>query len=188
MPAIGTDNQIGAHFAHPFRRSDPHPDRAAAFKHRVGDVGAHHQAKAPVASTLRRQKVEEIPLRHKGDEFAHGRQMAKIRNSHALVADLRGGFLKPLMWQLQKLVQQPYLVHEFERRGMDRVSAEITQEVGMLFQHQHIDTGTCQQETKHHAGRPAPDDATALGDIFSHRIESPVQAFNRIAPRRHSSA
>jgi hypothetical protein len=29
-------------------------------------------------------------------------------------------------------------MHQLERRGMNRVSAKITEKIGMLFQHDHI--------------------------------------------------
>ena len=45
---------------------------------------------------------------------------------------------------------------------MDGVAAEVAQEVAVLFQHHHLHAGARQQETQHHARRPAAHDA-ALG-------------------------
>jgi ABC-type polar amino acid transport system ATPase subunit len=44
---------------------------------------------------------------------------------------------------------------------MDRVSTEIAEKVGMLFQHYHVHAHTGQEETQHHAGRAASRDTTA---------------------------
>ena len=42
---------------------------------------------------------------------------------------------------------------------MDRVAAEVAQEVGVLLQHDDVDAGAREQEAEHHAGRPAAGDA-----------------------------
>ena len=48
---------------------------------------------------------------------------------------------------------------------MDRVAAEVAQEVGVLLEHHDVDAGARQQQAEHHAGRPAADDAAArVGD------------------------
>ena len=51
---------------------------------------------------------------------------------------------------------------------MDRVSAEITQKVGMLFQHHHVNAHAGQEEAQHHAGRAASRDTAARAHALSH--------------------
>jgi hypothetical protein len=41
----------------------------------------------------------------------------------------------------QQRVEQPKLVHDLQGRGMDRVTAKIAQEIGVLLKHDHLDAG-----------------------------------------------
>jgi len=41
------------------------------------------------------------------------------------------------MRQLEELIEQAEFVHEFQRRRMDGVAAEIAQEILVLFQDEH---------------------------------------------------
>ena len=75
-----------------------------------------------------------------------------------LFADLAGQRLDLLVRQLEEIVEQAELVHQFERRRMHGVAAKIAKKIGILFQHDDIDAGARQQKTKHHSG------GTAAGD------------------------
>jgi hypothetical protein len=52
-------------------------------------------------------------------------------------------------------------MHYFESRGMNGVAAKVAQEIAVLLQHHDINAGARQQETEHHAGRAAADDAAS---------------------------
>ena len=86
----------------------------------------------------------------------------KSATGTALAADialqLRG---PPGAAAARNVVEQAQLVHHFQRRRMDRVAAEVAQEIGVLFQHDDVDAGAGQQKPEHHPGRTAADDATA---------------------------
>jgi hypothetical protein len=68
--------------------------------------------------------------------------------------------------QLEKLVEQAELGHDFQRRGVNGVAAEIAQEVGMLLKHDNVDAGARQQEAEHPPAGSAADDAATRGDSF----------------------
>ena len=51
-----------------------------------------------------------------------------------------------LVGAAQELRQEPEFVHDFERRGMDRIPAEVTQEIGMLFEDYDGDSGSGQKQ------------------------------------------
>src|SRR5262249_38520016 len=102
---------------------------AAVLLDQTGRLGAHVQIEVRIALAPLGQEVEEVPLRHQGDEFAVGRQMREVGDLHASVADDAGEMFDLLMRQLEELVQQPELMDEFERGGMDGVAAEVAQEV-----------------------------------------------------------
>ena len=70
------------------------------------------------------------------------------------VAELESEMMRLLMRQLQQIIEAAELVHQLEGRGMDRVAAEIAEEIGVLFQHHDIDAGARQQQPGHHPGRP----------------------------------
>ena len=115
-------------------------------------------------------------MRHQGNEFAACRQTAEIRDRDALVADLCGNVVDLLVRKLEKLVQQPELMHHLERRGMDRVAAEVAQEVLVLLQHDHVAPGAREQKAGHHAGRPAAHDAAAGRDgVVVNGLLSPMR-------------
>src|SRR5206468_10815370 len=106
-----------------------------------------------------------VPWRHQSDEAAAGRQVREIGELDGSLADYAGDAPRLLVRQFEELVQQAELVDELERRGMDGVAAEIAQEVAMLLQPDDLDPPARQQESEHHAGRPAADDAAAGGQF-----------------------
>ena len=85
--------------------------------------------------------------------------MAEVGEAVELVAEPAAERRHLLVRQLEKLLQQAKLVHQLQRRGMDGVAAEIAQEISVLLQHDDIDAGARQQQTQHHAGRTAANDA-----------------------------
>jgi hypothetical protein len=138
--------------------------------------GLHAQVKARIAFALAREKIEEVPLRHEGDEAASGGKMGEIGEYDLLVADDAGDLVHLLVRQLEKLIEQAKLVHDLERRGMDRVAAEVAEEVGVLLQHHDIDAGASEQKPEHHPGRPAAGDGASRGDCFDSHAQASASA------------
>lgn len=54
---------------------------------------------------------------------------------------------------------------------MDRIAAEITQEIVVFFKNVHIDARPGQQKTQHYAGRTTPGDAAACIDSPGHALK-----------------
>ena len=92
------------------------------------------------------------------------RQVAKIDHLNVFGADLRGQRFDLLMRQLQELVDQTEFEHQLERRGMNRVAAEVAKEIGVLLQHHDLNAGARQQESEHHPGGAAARDAALRRD------------------------
>ncbi len=88
-------------------------------------------------------------------------EMREVRDGHEEVVDLRADRRELLMRALEELVDHAEFVHQFERGRMDRVAAEVAEEVGVLLEDGHVDAGAREEEAEHHAGRPAADDAAA---------------------------
>jgi len=83
----------------------------------------------------------------------------KIREPDWHASDYAGKLLQLLMRAFEEFVEQTKLVDDLQRGGVHRVAAEIAQEIGMLFQHDHIHAGAREEEPQHHACRTAAYDA-----------------------------
>ena len=59
----------------------------------------------------------------------------------------------------QERIEQAELVHDAQRRRMDRVAAEVAQEVGVLLEHDRAHSGASEQVAEHHSRRTAAGDA-----------------------------
>ena len=139
-------------------------DNAPVLFDQIGRLGLHAQVECRVALAVLGQEVEEVPLRHQRNEFAVRRQMAKIDQLNVFGADLRRQRFDFLMRQLQEFIDQAELEHQFERRRMNRVAAEIAEEIGVLLQHHDMNAGARQQESEHHSGGAAAGDAALRRD------------------------
>src|SRR5207248_7075788 len=91
-----------------------------------------------------------------------------VGDDDAAAGDLAGDLPHLLVRPGEKALEQPELADYFERRRVDGVAAEIAQEVGMFFEHDHVDAGARQQKAEHHAGGPAAGDAAV--DVHAFRI------------------
>jgi hypothetical protein len=67
---------------------------------------------------------------------------------------------------LKKLLQQAELVHDLQGGGVDGVTAEVPEEIGVFFQHHQIYSGASQQKAQHDTGRPTAHDAAASLDAL----------------------
>ena len=83
--------------------------------------------------------------------------MAEIADGHHLSVeiDLRPG--QPVVRAGKETLQHPQFAQDLHGRGVNRVTAKIAKEVGMLFQHQHRNPGARQQQARDHSCRTAPD-------------------------------
>ncbi len=169
VAAVGGDHEVGVDLDLRAVLARAHAGDAVAFVDEVGRLRLHHQMEAAIALAMRGKELEEVPLRHEGDELAVGRQAREIGERDLGVAEQRVEVIDLVVRQLEELVEQAELAHQLQRRGMDGVAAEIAQEVAVLLQHHDVDAAARQQETEHHPGRPAAGDAALRGDrIVSH--------------------
>jgi hypothetical protein len=68
-----------------------------------------------------------------------------------------------------KVIEHAQFVHHFERRGMNRVAAEVAQKIGVLLEDQHVDAGAGEQQREHHPGGSATRDTATRGELL-HRV------------------
>ena len=128
----------------------------------LGHLGPHPEREGGLLPAGVGEQVEQVPLRHHGDVPIGHAQPAEVRDDDlATVADGEGDLLDPAVRQLGEPIGQTQLVEQLQRRRMNRVAAEVTQEVGVLLQHGDLDARPCEQEAQHHARGPAADDDAA---------------------------
>jgi peptide chain release factor 3 len=105
------------------------------------------------------EKIQEIPLRHKRDEFALGRETREIGYMDHLAAEVGGDLLQLLMRLAKKLFQQTKLVHEFERGRVNGVASEVAEKIFVFLQDHDFHARPSQKEPQHDASRAAACDA-----------------------------
>jgi hypothetical protein len=122
-----------------------------------------------MAPPLGGEEVEEVPLRHESEESAARRQMREVGHRQDLVADRDAQSRHLLVRQAEEPLEHAQLVHDLEGRGVNRVAAEVAQEVGVLLEHDDVGPGTRQQQPERHSGRAAARDAAPDRDAFARR-------------------
>ena len=54
---------------------------------------------------------------------------------------------------------------------MDRIPTEITQEIGVLFEHEYVDAHTRKKKTQHYAGRATSGNTAASVNRLVHATD-----------------
>ena len=72
--------------------------------------------------------------------------MGEVGDGDEYAADLGPQYLHLLMRQGEKGLDEPELLHHLEGRGMDGVAAEVTQEVRVLLEHEHVHASAGEEE------------------------------------------
>src|SRR5512132_2956519 len=62
---------------------------------------------------------------------------------------------------------------DLERRGVDRVAAEVSQEISMLFEDHDFHPDAGEKVAEHHAGRPSADDTAPDVHLFAWKSPLP---------------
>jgi len=159
VPAVGGDDERRLHLEPALGRVHRDADHAARLFDEPGHLRAHPKLEGWIAAGPLRQEVQEVPLRHERDEPAPRRQVGEVGDREPDVVDLHDQLAHLLVRQLQEVVQDSELVHHLERRRVDGVAAKVTQEVGVLLEHDDRDARARQEQAEHHARRPAAGDA-----------------------------
>ena len=156
VPPVAAHDEVGAHFELAVRRDGPDAGDSSVAYDDVGDLGLHAQLNSGIALALRREKAQEIPLRHEQQARGMYGQMREIGDRDGATVHAGREPLHLLVRQPEKRIEQTELVDHFQRRRMDRVAAKIPEEVAVLFQHHDVDAGPREQKAEHHAAGPPP--------------------------------
>src|SRR5215469_16705529 len=98
------------------------------------------------------EEVQEVPLRHEGDEFARGGNVTEVRCLQVGTAYDRSNLFHPLVRQKQELAQEAEFVEDLEGGRMDGVAAEVAEEVLVLFNNGDLDAMAGEKIGEHDAG------------------------------------
>jgi hypothetical protein len=157
--------------------------RSLALSDEVRRFGLHAQVKSRIGLALIGEEIEEVPLGHEDDETAPGGKVREVGERDLAVADDAADLAQLLMRSPQEIVEQPELVHQLERRGMDGIAAEVAQEIRVLLEDDDRDAGAAEQKAEHHAGRPAPGDAALHGRLAQAHAPRPPRSSCSVATR-----
>ena len=85
---------------------------AAVLLDQIGDLGLHYQPKGRITFCLCGNEIQEVPLRHHGNELSPHRQVAEVGDHrfHSAEADIHRWCR--LMRSLQQPVIQSELIHD----------------------------------------------------------------------------
>src|SRR5437667_1266436 len=171
MAPVSPNRQLGANLQRPLRRFDLHARHSTFLLDEIGHLCTHLQVKCGITPGLLGDEVEEVPLWHESEETAVSREMGEIRNCDGILSHLTGELSYFLMRALQELVQNTEFMHNLECGWMDRVTTELTQEIGMLFEYENIDARPRKKKTQHHAGRATSSNAATSVNRLVHATE-----------------
>ena len=172
MAAVAADRQVRSYFELAVVGPGDDAVDAVAVAPEIDDLGPAHDLEIGKPPPLLAQEVEKIPLGHQRDERRPDCEPREIRDAKGPVSELAGEPLNPLMRTLKERIEKAEFIHHLHGRRMDRVAAEVPQEIGVLLQHQRVDSGAPQQVAQHHARRTSADHAALRFDPGSHRSPS----------------
>jgi hypothetical protein len=104
VTAIRADCQVRVNLEHPARRHGPYTAHPAFFQQQARHFRFHAQMKMRELARLFGKEIQEIPLRHKGDEFGVGWEMAEVGDQRRKAFHFRAKLGHLLMWPAQEFL------------------------------------------------------------------------------------
>ena len=156
---VGGNDEVGAHLERGLCGLASHALDAAALLDQRLCLGLHQQLVGGKSLRLVDHEIEKVPLRHHGDVGRLHGQMGQVGNADALRAEAAHHGLHLLVREAKEIIEKSQLVHDLHGRGVDGVAAEVTQEVGVLFEHDGLHARAREEIAEHQSGRPAAGDA-----------------------------
>ncbi len=171
VPPVGPHGQGGAKLV--LALGVPVADAAyrAALADDPDDLGLHDQPEGRVAPGRRDDQVEEIPLRHECDVGELGPEPSQGGQLDDAVIGPDRQVVRLAVRQGVEFLGQAQLVEHLESRGMDRVSPEVAQEVGVLLQERHVHARAGEEQSQHGPGG-APSGDHTCGRHIHHPLKS----------------
>jgi hypothetical protein len=141
--AVAGDSQVGAELlGGSVVRAVADSLDASRFADQLRDLALHPQREGRLLPAGLCEQIEQVPLRHHRDVRIPHPQPAEIGNDHAAVdPDRKGDLVQPAVRELREPLSEAQLVEQLQGRRVHGVAAEVPQEVAVLLQDAHLDTG-----------------------------------------------
>lgn len=137
------------------------PGDLFALPQHTGDFVFGEQSEAGLFGGGLSKQVEQVPLRHHRDMAVTPAKPGKVRQQQLFAVGCgEPDVLHPGLGKRIETVEEPEVLQQAQRGGMDSIAAEIPQEVGVLLQHSHLDAGSGQQQPQHQTGGACPGNET----------------------------
>jgi hypothetical protein len=107
------------------------------------------------------EEIQKVPLWHQRKEAALRSEIRHITEKGRFPTDDGADFSDFLMGAFQKFAEQTQFMHGLKSRRMNGVTAEVSQEIGVLLQDQDFDSRPRQEVSEHHPGGASASDTTA---------------------------
>src|SRR5262252_7901603 len=104
----------------------------------TSDLGVSQQSKRRERRCVACDELEKVPLRHERDEGEFCREPFERQRERLPRRRLELHARYLAVRQLQKLAGEPELVHQLQGRGVNGISAEVAQEVAVLFENDDV--------------------------------------------------
>ena len=164
VAAVAADGECGWDFDWTVRRIGENAGGEAVFLNESGSLPTHAESEAGKAGGLGGKEVEEVPLRHEGDEFGVGGKMAEVGYLKTLPADDRGEAVDLGVGKREEFVEEAEFVEKLEGGGMNGVAAEVSEEVFVFFKDGDGDALAGKKKAEHDACGASADDAGGGGE------------------------
>ena len=117
IPSVAAHGQRRAHLQGALGRLGPNAHDPAALLDEVDHLGAHFDVKPRIGAAVLLQEIQQIPLRHEGNEFTARRQMAEIGDVDHLLADLAAERTRRVVRQLEEFIQEAHSLNSSSVEG-----------------------------------------------------------------------
>ena len=153
--AVAADSEPGPYLA---PVGGPHAGHPFARAQHVDHLGRPQERERRQPGGLVGEQVEEIPLRQEEHVRVRARQPAEVGDTHGPVVEGGPQCVDLAAGPLCERGAEADLVEQVQRGRMDGVAPEVPQEVGVLLQHDDVDTLPREQQPEHDSGGPATHD------------------------------
>jgi hypothetical protein len=135
-------------------------DDPVAGPDQAGRLRLQQQGEGRLLGGVPGHEVEEVPLRQERDRLVPAGQPAEVGEPEVAVVGGDGQPVDHPQRQPGELRAQPELVEHGERGRVDRVAAEVAEEVAVLLQDDDLHPGPSEEQPQDGTGRAAPGDHT----------------------------
>ncbi len=144
MAAIAANCQCGRDFDGTVWRVRADAGGNAALLDDPGRLPAHAEGEVRKMAGFAGEKVEEIPLRHQGDELTVSGDVREVGDGESLAANGGRESCDLGVWDGQELFEEAEFVKKLEGGRVYGVSAEVTEEVFVFFEDRDLYAGASQ--------------------------------------------